>query len=211
MNRREAAKLETRQLILDAARNLFLTRGVETCTLREIAKAAGVSPASLVVHFKSKTALMETALYADIERNIGQAIATLPPEGDLHARIMHIWQAMFFFYDQNRDLYRTLIGNTVYQPDAESPHLAQQMNAFLEFVITMLQQEKELGNVYAHVDAKIAAYNFTALYFLALMGFFRDPTLSPQTAIATLGEMVQQYMEGIMTQGRQHGCRSQTL
>jgi len=197
MNRREASKNETRKLILAAARNLFLTRGVEQCTLREIAKAAGVSPASLVVHFRGKTALMETALYEDIEHNIGQAIATLPSEGDLPGRIMHIWKAMFFFYDQNRDLYRALIRNTAYQPDAESPRLAQQMEEFLEFVIAMIEQEKQIGTVRPNVDAKIAAYNFAALYFLVLMGFFRDPAMTPQVAVTTLGEMVRQYMAGL--------------
>ncbi len=198
MNRREASKNETRKLILAAARNLFLTQGVEQCTLREIAKAAGVSAASLVVHFKGKTALMETALYEDIESNISQAIATLPPEGDLYARIMHIWKAMFFFYDQNRDLYRALIRNTAYQPDVESPRLAKQMGDFLGFVIALIEQEKQTGTVRMNVDAKIAAYNFAALYFLALMAFFRDPAMTPQVAVTTLGEMVRQYMDGLV-------------
>ncbi len=197
MNRREAAKRETRQMILDAARKMFLSKGVEQCTLREIAKTAGVSPASLVVHYKSKTALMETALYEDIERNIGQAIETLPPEGDLHARIMHIWEAMFFFYAKNRDLYRALLGNTAYQPDTESPHLSAQMEVFLDFVRTMIRKEKHLGTVRVNVDTKIAAYNFAALYFLSLMAFFRDPAMTPQAAVATLSAMVRQYMDGI--------------
>ena len=62
MNRREASKKETRQLILRAARRLFAQKGMEECTIRDIARKAGVSPASVVVHFKSKTALLEEAL-----------------------------------------------------------------------------------------------------------------------------------------------------
>ncbi len=97
MNRREAAKRETCSLILEAARELFMDLGVERCTMREIARKAGVSPASVVVHFKNKVALLEAALFEDIERNINRVFASLPPAGNLFARMMHIWRAMFFF------------------------------------------------------------------------------------------------------------------
>ncbi|MEA3435691.1 MAG: TetR/AcrR family transcriptional regulator [Thermodesulfobacteriota bacterium] len=199
MNRREASKLETRQLILNAAKKLFLEKGVELCTMRGIAKKAGVSPASVVVHFKNKTALLETALLEDVERNIELAITSLPPERDLYVRIMHIWKAMFFFYDKNRDLYRALISRTAYLPDKESPNIARQMEEFLQFVGAMIRQEQALGNVSPDIDVRIAAYNFAALYFGALMGFFRDPAMAPQTAVDTLGEMVKQCLNGIMT------------
>ena len=109
MNRRQATKLETRKLILTAARKLFKSRGVAQCTMREIAKEAGVSPASVVVHFKNKIALMETALFEDIDRTIGKAVESLPPGADLADSLLHIWTAMFTFYDANRDLYRVLL------------------------------------------------------------------------------------------------------
>ena len=83
MNRREASKLETRRLILAAARKLFRSRGVAHSTMREIARTAGVSPASVVVHFKNKIALMEAALFEDIDRTIDAAVMSLPPDADM--------------------------------------------------------------------------------------------------------------------------------
>jgi len=204
MNRREAAKLETRQLILVAARNLFRSQGAMGCTMREIAREAGVSPASVVVHFKSKVALMEAALFEDIERTLDDAMLSLPPEADMAASILHIWAAMFRFYDGNRDLYRLLISSTAYQPDEASPCIARQMDRFLEFLQGMIAGEKRSGNLRPDVDAGIAAYNFCALYFFVLIGFFRDPGLSPQRAIKTLGAMVRQYLQGILSGERRH-------
>ncbi len=63
MDRRKASKFETRQLILSAAKKLFLEKGVEQCTMRAIATEAGVSAASVVVHFKNKIGLLEASLY----------------------------------------------------------------------------------------------------------------------------------------------------
>ncbi len=69
----------------------------------------------------------------------------------------------------------------------------------------MIRQEQALGNVHPDVDERIAAYNFAALYFGALMGFFRDPVMAPQTAVDTLGEMVKQYLNGIITKREKNG------
>jgi AcrR family transcriptional regulator len=66
MNRREASKIETKNLILQAAKQLFRKKRVEECTMRTIAARAGVSPASVIVHFKSKIALLEEALEGEI-------------------------------------------------------------------------------------------------------------------------------------------------
>ncbi len=207
MNRREKNKLETRQLILAAARKLFKSRGVAQCTMREIAKEAGTSPASVVVHFKNKIALMEAALIEDIDRTIGRSVASLPPEADLADSLLHIWEALFTFYDGNRDLYRVLVSGTAYLPDEASPCIARQMESFLTFLQNLIEGEKQAGYLHADVDPAIAAYNFCAMYFFVLIGFFRDLSLSPQAAVEMLSAMMHQYMQGILIDRRHHGRR----
>src|SRR5690348_2514401 len=58
-----AASEETRQRILDTALVLFRERGFEETTLREIAKAAGLSLGAAYYYFHSKEALV--AAYYD--------------------------------------------------------------------------------------------------------------------------------------------------
>jgi len=114
MNRREASKKETRQLILKAARLLFAQKGLEECTIRDIAKKAGVSPASVVVHFQSKTALLEEALNRDIEKALSALITSMPPDLGLLDRLLHLATGFFRLYDTNRNLYRALIRHTIF-------------------------------------------------------------------------------------------------
>lgn len=54
---------------------------------------------------------------------------------------------MFSFYDTNRELYRVLIRNTVFKPEADNPHLTRQMEQYLQFIGGLIEQEKELGTV----------------------------------------------------------------
>jgi len=130
VTRREVSKAETRNLILKTARRMFLQKGVDSCTLRGIAKEAGVSPASIVVHFKNKAALLEIALFEEIEITVKQAILTLPQDEDLLTKLMHTSHKMFIFYDTNRNLYRALLKQTLLEPEANNPHTSGVLGGF---------------------------------------------------------------------------------
>ncbi|MEU6263530.1 TetR/AcrR family transcriptional regulator [Saccharopolyspora shandongensis] len=58
MGRRERKKAATRQALADAAMELFLQRGFDQVSVREIADAADVSTTTLFKHFPSKEALV---------------------------------------------------------------------------------------------------------------------------------------------------------
>lgn len=198
MSRREETKLETRQLILEAAKRLFHTKGPEKCTMRDIAKEAGVSPASVVVHFKNKTALLEVALYEDIERTIAEAVATMPREGAILDRLMHIAQCMYSFYGTDRELYRVLIRDTTFEPLSESSYLTRQLEHYLEFFGAMIEKEKAHGTVRPDADSRIAASSLFSLYFSALMEFLRNPDMTLDMALAWLSATARQHLTGIV-------------
>jgi AcrR family transcriptional regulator len=80
--RRERKKAATRQAIADAALRLFLERGYDAVSIRDIAEAADVSTTTLFKHFPGKEALVfdqdenqESELTAAVrERAPGQSI-----------------------------------------------------------------------------------------------------------------------------------------
>jgi AcrR family transcriptional regulator len=50
----QAEKQQTRTLIMDAARELFVTKGVESVSMREIAKRIGYSATTIYLHFSDR-------------------------------------------------------------------------------------------------------------------------------------------------------------
>ena len=58
VGRRERKKAATRAAIVDAATTLFLDRGFDAVTVREIADQADVSPKTVFTHFPQKEALV---------------------------------------------------------------------------------------------------------------------------------------------------------
>lgn len=63
--RREREKLDTRQRILDAARELFATEGYDAVTMRKIAQKIEYTPTAIYFHFEDKDALIRELCATD--------------------------------------------------------------------------------------------------------------------------------------------------
>lgn len=59
-------KHKTRTVIIDAARELFVNKGVEAVTMREIARRIGYSATSIYTYFADKEALLRAICDADL-------------------------------------------------------------------------------------------------------------------------------------------------
>jgi AcrR family transcriptional regulator len=66
--RREREKLETRDKILDAARELFVTEGYEGVSMRRVADKIEYSPTAIYVHFADKNELFRELCHRDYAR-----------------------------------------------------------------------------------------------------------------------------------------------
>jgi AcrR family transcriptional regulator len=63
--RREREKSETRDKILDAARELFITEGYEGVSMRKVAEKIEYSPTAIYVHFADKEELFRELCHED--------------------------------------------------------------------------------------------------------------------------------------------------
>ncbi|MFE5158381.1 TetR/AcrR family transcriptional regulator [Streptomyces sp. NPDC056697] len=94
VGRRERKKAATRQSIADAALQLFLERGYDQVSIRDIADAADVSTTTVFKHFTGKEALVfdqeqdrESQLNAAVrQRAAGQSILDA-----LRQHVLHSW------------------------------------------------------------------------------------------------------------------------
>lgn len=76
--RREREKSETRDKILDAARELFVTEGYEGVSMRKVAEKIEYSPTAIYVHFADKNELFHELCREDFAR-LQEVVATEMP------------------------------------------------------------------------------------------------------------------------------------
>ena len=103
--RQKAVSDLKRGLILDAARRVFESDGLDGASLRAIAAAAGYTPAALYFHFESKEAIYAEVL-KDSLASLGQAISRASARAKSPAdRLRAAAMAFFRYYADNpRDL-----------------------------------------------------------------------------------------------------------
>lgn len=103
--RRERQKAETRQAILDAARELFVQDGVEATTMRAIAAKIGYTPTAIYHHFKDKDSLLVELCVADF-RALGLALHKIGRIEDPVERLKRMGMAYTDFALDNPSQYR---------------------------------------------------------------------------------------------------------
>jgi AcrR family transcriptional regulator len=67
-SRRQRHKQELRRVILDTAREIFVSEGYESFSMRKLAKNIEYSPGSIYLHFKNKEELFETLVEESFDR-----------------------------------------------------------------------------------------------------------------------------------------------
>src|SRR5687768_131966 len=67
LTRRAQAKLQTRDKVLQAAKRLFIDRGYEAATIRDIAQEAGMSTGAVFANFTDKNHLFHEVMGNDVE------------------------------------------------------------------------------------------------------------------------------------------------
>ena len=106
--RRERKKAATRLALSNAAMRLFLSRGFDAVTIREIAEAADVSPTTLMKHFPTKEALVFDR-DDEFERTL---VATLRKRPIVDALRAHLRKRMARVESERRTAFMKLVRAT---------------------------------------------------------------------------------------------------
>ena len=103
---RQAAVSSMKQsLILDAAREIFESEGIEGASIRAIAKRAGYTPGAIYFHFASKEDIYATLLDQSLDALVARVTASINDTDDPVGNLYRSGRVFFDFYNENpRDL-----------------------------------------------------------------------------------------------------------
>jgi AcrR family transcriptional regulator len=140
--RRERKKAATRRAISDAATHLFLERGFDNVTVKEVADAADVSPTTVFKHFPTKESLVfdegpgqQAALVAAVRnRAPGQSMLDAIEEHLMGGRLMRGQD------DQEFHAFLALVDGTPALRDYERRMLMRRESALAAVISATAQQ-----------------------------------------------------------------------
>eukprot|EP01035_Chromulina_nebulosa_P011284 gene11284-15106_t len=123
-----------RRQVLDAAGDLFMAQGYGAVSMEAVARAAGVSKATLYAHFASKDALFASIVAEACERNTLVADNFPTDVEDIEAALVAIGGRVLRFLLQPRTLaiYRVAVAESARFPELGRAFWAAGPNAFRE-------------------------------------------------------------------------------
>ncbi len=151
--RREREREEIRTRILDAARELFVSEGVESVTMRRIADRIEYSPTAIYFHFRDKDALLAELCDCDF-RAFSQNFAAIARIPDPVERLRQAGRAYVAFGLAHPSHYRLMFmtPKTAGSRTITKGNPEEDAYAFLKGILVDLQNQGHLREEYANVD-----------------------------------------------------------
>ena len=150
--RRDREREETRTLILDAARELFASEGVESVTMRRIADKIEYSPTAIYFHFRDKDALLAELCDCDF-RAFAQRFNVIAQIADPLERLKVAGQAYVDFGLNHPSHYRLMFMTPKSaQSTLEKGNPEQDAYAFLKGIVGELMATGRLRDDLSDVD-----------------------------------------------------------
>ncbi len=154
---RAQSKLKTRRRVLESARKLFMERGYEAATIRDIAGDAGLSTGAVFASFVDKTDLFNAVMAEDFQRQVEILLQAQRPDAATEDALLAIFEAGYRFHGAQLPLLQTAVSLSWSHGlggefgDRPSYALA------LQSLVDVLTRAAERGEIKAVGDLRLAA------------------------------------------------------
>lgn len=191
---------DRRQQILEAALNVFSTKGFHKATNKDIATAAGgISPGLIYWYFKDKQDLFmsiirERATIVHLAEH-PERLMDLPPREGL-ALIGRTYLSIFRI-PSNIAIFRIFMGEALRFPQLAEVFYKNIGARFFDLMTSYLQRQIDLGRMRPH-DTVIAARSFLGMFVVQVVA--REVIRQPE-AVTTTDEQIIEAVVDIFLRG----------
>lgn len=154
-DRKEREKEDLHKAILDAAREVFLEKGYDQTSIRNIAQKIEYSPTTIYLYFKDKDAIF-LALHKHGFDLLNAEMADLFTIEDPYERLIRMGHIYLDFARKNPDFYDLMFVQKSPLDSLEDKDWEEGLNAFKGVQMT-IQQCMDLG-YFNFEDAEVAAF-----------------------------------------------------
>ncbi len=151
LNRRQAAKVRTRQKVLDAARGLFAERGYEPATIRDIAKSAGMSTGAVFANFQDKAELFEAVLTEDMA-GLAEVMLKGAGDGSTRDRLVNALTAGYHGSIDQLPLFQAIVARSWFQPVAAETRQRAATQGLTDVISDILRAGSGAGEIKQDAD-----------------------------------------------------------
>lgn len=215
---RELNKLEKRQRIRTAVRELFSKHGYETATLRQIALRAHVGLGTLFNYAQDKRDLVFLIFNEELAVVTDEALRNAQTQESLLGKMMGMCKPHYKFFARDPALSRILLRDMTFYSEgkqaAEFHRIRERLLSGIEEVVRTAQRKRQIRS---EEDAALIARHIFLVFAGALRWWIASNRPDPGKGLADLKRLFELQIIGLIAPraesaaSAKHGPRAATL
>lgn len=196
MTRRAIAKQQTREKVLQAARQLFTERGYEGATIRDIAKAAGMSTGAVFASFADKSELFGDILTAD-HAAMAQAMSQATDgKATVEAALLALFKAGYEFHYPQLPLFAAGVAVSWSWSEAAEQRNRESIRPIRDLILQQLRAGVERGELVERYDLRLVAGTLWDVFLRSYRRAVFDGW-SSEDLLTNLGDQIALILAGV--------------
>lgn len=197
---RELHKLEKRQRIRSAVRELFSKHGYETATLRQIAKRAHVALGTLFNYAQDKRDLVFLVFNEELSAVTDEALRSAHAQENFIEQLMGVCRPHYRFFARNPVLSRILLRDmTFYSEGKQAAEFHRIRGRLLSGIEDLVRAAQQNGQIRSDENATLIARHFFLVFAGALRWWIASRRPDPDEGLADLKRLFELQVNGLMT------------
>jgi AcrR family transcriptional regulator len=187
---RERRKMERRQRVLEAAREVFLEHGYENATTREIATRAGVAVGTVFVYARDKRDLLMTLVNDDLEAITEESFAKLDPSLPFIDRLIALFEPRYRYWVRDPEISTVALTETaasrLNDEPSETARFLRRRLGMTAKIAALVAAEQRAGGLGTPDDAESIAMFIMGIYLAHVRVWLSEADPQLEDGIARL-------------------------
>lgn len=196
---RQAKKLDKEHRIKEAARALFIEKGYENATIRQITKRADVGIGTIFRYAANKRDLL-FFIYNDMRADFrSQSVEDIPSDISLIAQLEQFFGHLIEFFATQPELARDILRETaLYDSGLQMERYWQTRKAAEHQLTHLLKRNQEAGRIAPETDVKLLTILLFDIYRSALRRWVMKDGKDVQNGLAMVVPLFQIALKGVV-------------
>jgi AcrR family transcriptional regulator len=211
VGQREKNKRDKLMRIKSAARELFISKGYDDTTTREIAIRAGVGMGTVFTYADNKRDLLFLIANEDLAEATRRAASDLSPQAPMLTNLITIFRDHYEYFAQQPELSKLMLREMLFYDSGEQ---ANRFKATREYFLSLINESVRLaverGEIVSEEDHRFVGWVVFSLYQVEIRRWLAEGDLDVSAGIANLERAILLVTSGLVRLGRRPASKQRT-
>ncbi len=196
-NKRAANKIEKLKRIRQAAKRVFLAKGFDSATIREIAVQADVALGTLFLYAKDKQDLLLLIFEEDFPVVRQAAFESARPEMPFLDQLIAFFSVIYEHFFLTPALSKDMLREVAFSTGIVAQRIGKDMAEYERCLARLVARAQAEGQISPSVRADIAAHTFFNLHRIEIRICINAPDLNVEESLKNLRQQFELLFNGL--------------